>query len=307
MISAEMEPISVVIASVDRPVLLRHAVRAALSQDYPGEIQVLVVYDQTQVDPLSDIEVPARRTLTVMANERNPGLAGSRNTGILAASGTYVAFCDDDDAWERQKLRLQMNAWLLDPTAVAVATGIRIISETTSTVRFPPPSTGFDDLLRSRVAAIHPSSVIYRRADLLGTIGLVDEALPSSYGEDYDLLLRATRFGNVRAVQEPLVLVRWGQHSMYAGKWEILAAGLTQLLRKFPEFEKSRSGAARIAGQVAFAHAALGRRRMAWRWALRALSRNPSQVRALAAIVLTTGLVSADTLLEFAQKHGRGV
>lgn len=305
--STELELVTVVIATVDRPILLRHAVRAALAQDYPGEVQVLVVYDQTEIDPLVDIDVPPRRSLTVHVNRRTAGLAGSRNTGVLAASGTYIAFCDDDDAWERQKLTLQMAAWRMNPSAVAIATGIRIMSEAAVTVRLPPISTGFGDLLKSRVSAIHPSSLVYRRSDLLGTIGLVDETLPSSYGEDYDLLLRATRFGKVLSVQQPLVLVRWGQHSMYSGKWEVLAAGLTRLLQKFPEFESSRSGTARIAGQVAFAYAALGQRRLAWRWAASALTRNPSQIRALAALLLTTGIVSAEALLALAQKYGRGV
>nr|WP_304661709.1 glycosyltransferase family 2 protein [Arthrobacter sp. zg-Y238] len=299
--------VSVVITTVDRRVLLRHAVRAALAQDYAGEVEVLVVFDRVSANPLDDVQVPPGRTLTVMTNHRSPGLAGARNTGILAAGGVYVGFCDDDDAWERTKLSRQLAAWSQDTAAVAIGAGLRLISDTSMAVRTPPSRVGFRDLLRSRVTAVHSSSLLYRRADLTGRIGLVDETLPASYGEDYDLLLRATRFGHVRCVQEPLVLVRWGEHSMYAGKWEMLVAGLTYLLRKFPEFSTSAAGTARIAGQVAFAHAALGHRSEAWRWARSALRRDPAQVRAYAAVLVATGAVSADTLLAFVQKRGRGV
>ena len=301
------DTVSVVIATVDRPELLRQAIRAALAQEYPGPVEVLVVFDRVRAQSLTDIDVPPLRSLAVLENTRTPGLAGARNTGILAAGGSYVAFCDDDDEWHPRKLSLQLAEWTRDPAAAAVAAGVSISADGQITTRIPPPTVTFAHFLRSRVSEIHPSSLLFRRKDLTGRYGLVDEELPASYGEDYDLLLRSARFGHIRSVQTPLVSVRWGRHSMFAGHWEILAAGLTYLLQKFPEFSASRSGTARIAGQVAFAHAALGRRREAWRWARSSLRRDPAQLRAYAAIVVGTGAVSAEALLALTQKWGRGL
>jgi len=97
--------VSVGIATCGRPELLRAAVRAALGQEYAGDIEVIVVYDRVVVDPLDDIVVRAgRRALRTMANSRTPGLAGGRNTGILAARGELTSFCDDDDEWLPTKL-----------------------------------------------------------------------------------------------------------------------------------------------------------------------------------------------------------
>ena len=48
---------------------------------------------------------------------------------------------------------------------------------------------------------------MYRRAAFLDGIGPVDEAIPGSYGEDYEWVLRAARRGPVVTVQEPLVRV----------------------------------------------------------------------------------------------------
>ena len=45
-----------------------------------------------------------------MTNERTPGLAGGRNSGILAGSGELVAFCDDDDEWLPTKVEKQVEA-----------------------------------------------------------------------------------------------------------------------------------------------------------------------------------------------------
>ena len=90
--------VSVVIATRDRPVLLRRAVQRVMEQSYPGEIECVLVFDQSDPAP-PDVDVPAGRTLRSITNGRSPGLAGARNSGVLASSGEIIAFCDDDDEW----------------------------------------------------------------------------------------------------------------------------------------------------------------------------------------------------------------
>ncbi|RIX26625.1 glycosyltransferase family 2 protein [Amnibacterium setariae] len=299
--------IGVVVATRGRPQLLRAAVRSILAQDYQGDVHVHVVFDGVEVDPLTDVDVPENRSLRTSVNTRTAGLAGGRNTGILAATAELIAFCDDDDEWLNGKLSAQVEAWREDPTAAVVATGIRIESAGGSHVRLPPPRATFADFLDSRLTEIHPSSFLLRRADLTGPIGLVDEVLPSSYGEDYDLLLRATRVGHVACVVEPLVVVNWKRTSFFNGRWEGIAAGLTYLLRKFPEFAAAPRGAARIEGQVAFAHAALGRRADARSWAVQALRNDHRQLRAYAALVISLRLAPAGLLVDLVNRSGRGL
>lgn len=299
--------VSAVITTCGRPELLRKAVRSILDQSYEGAIEVVVVFDKIAVDPLTDIEVPPGRRLSTIPNTRTPGLAGGRNTGILAAGGDVIGFCDDDDDWHREKLVRQMSTWEQAPQAVAIASAIDIRTDGSNIVRTPPAQVSFDNFLRSRVTAVHPSTMLYRRADLIGRIGLVDEQLPAGYGEDYDLLIRATRFGDVHSTQEPLVSVLWDRPSFFAGRWENIAAGLSYILAKFPEFEGSAQGTARIAGQVAFAQAALGQRKLARSWARRSLRSDWKQLRAYAALVVSTGLVDAGWLVRQMQKAGRGI
>ena len=43
-----------------------------------------------------------------MPNTSTPGLAGARNTGILASTTPIVAFLDDDDEWLSEKLSRQI-------------------------------------------------------------------------------------------------------------------------------------------------------------------------------------------------------
>lgn len=299
--------VTTVIATRGRPEMLRVAVRSALAQRYAGPLEVVVVYDQTDLDPLEDVEVPEGRALRCLPNARTPGLAGARNTGIHAARGELVAFCDDDDWWLEDKIAEQVTAWSQDRRAAGVATGITIRTQEREVERLAPPRTTFADFLVSRVTEIHPSSFLFRRDDLLGEIGLVDEELPASYGEDYDVLLRATRVGHVRSVPLPLVVVNWNRPSFFSGRWDGIAAGLSYLLDKHPEFASSPAGTARIAGQVAFAHAAAGRRREAREWARRALAGDRRQLRAYAALLVALRLAPPALLVTLVNARGRGL
>ena len=122
--------VSVVIATRDRPEMMRQAVRCALEQEYAGPIEVVVVYDQSEPDPdLADsFELdPPRRRLTVTTNARQAGLAGARNHGIGVAGGELVAFCDDDDYWLAGKLGRQVEMLQATPGASLVSCGIRVI------------------------------------------------------------------------------------------------------------------------------------------------------------------------------------
>ena len=88
--------VSVVIATRNRPEMLRSAIQAVMEQSYPGRIECVVVFDRTEPD-LSLRRDDGSRQVVVVENSRVGGLAGARNAGILASTGELVAFCDDDD------------------------------------------------------------------------------------------------------------------------------------------------------------------------------------------------------------------
>jgi len=170
----------------------------------------VVVFDQSA--PVAvPVDLPARRRLRTVTNTGTPGLAGARNTGIAASQGALVAFCDDDDEWDADKLLLQVEQ-LEGSAAEFVASGVRIHHSDRVVVRVPPGLVGLRQLVRERVTALHPSTFVIRR-EALAAMGPVDEEIPGSYGEDYDWLLRAARRTPIVAVQQPLVDVYWHEQS----------------------------------------------------------------------------------------------
>lgn len=311
--ASTLPSIAVVIATRDRPILLRRALASVLACRYDGDLEVVLVFDQSEPDP--DVADDRVRVLT---NRRRPGLAGARNSGILAADADLIAFCDDDDTWLGGKLELQVPALMAEPGAELATTGI-FVNVTKKTQPGEPPDRGrstprvldteritFADLLRSRLMEAHPSTFLLRRAALVGDLGLVDEDLPGSYAEDYDLLLRAARRHDVIAVPAPLTVVNWHPASFFFERWRTMDDALEHLLDKHPEFAQEPAGLARILGQQALAKAGSGDRVGARRKARLALREDWRQPRGYLGLAASTGLVGPDAILRVAQLRGKG-
>ena len=300
--------VTVVIPTRGRPELLARALRSIYAQRYDGDIECLVVLDGPAAGDVPAPPDAPRRSLRVIENTRKPGLAGARNTGILAAHADLVAFCDDDDEWRPGKIGEQVPHLLDDPRVSAVSCGIEVCYREREVARLPKAGTvTFADLLRDRLSDMHPSTFLARRRDVLDKIGLVDEEIPGSYAEDYDWLLRAARVGPIRTVQSPMTRVHWHASSYFEGRWDMIVAALQYLVRKHPEFEGSPRGLARIYGQIAFAHAAAGRARAAREWIRRALALDRRQPRPYLALLVSAGLLRPGLVLATLHRFGRGV
>lgn len=299
--------ISVVVPTRDRPALLERAVRSILEQSYAGTIECIVVFDQSEP---TEIAVPVRdgRTVRVTTNGRTPGLAGARNAGVLEGTGELIGFCDDDDEWLPGKLVRQVRLLGSHPEAALVACGVLVNFRGRDVVREAPRRPVVRrDFLRDRVMEINPCTALLRRELMLGDIGLVDEQIPGSYAEDYEWLLRATAHGPVLSVPEPYVRVNWHPSSFFADRWTTILEALHYLVDRYPEFQQERRGLARLKGQMAFAESALGHRRRALSLGAQALRLHPWELRVPVAVLVASGLVSAETVLKWAHARGRGI
>jgi glycosyltransferase involved in cell wall biosynthesis len=297
--------VDVVIATRDRPELLRKALDAIWEQTYAGPIRCIVVFDQAEPQP-ELARTAAHRAIDVIRNARTPGLAGARNSGILAGQGDLVAFCDDDDEWLPTKVEKQV-ASLTGSDAVTSVTGITLVYGEGSVPRVPTAEDmTLRQLVRNRVIAAHASTVVVRRQALLGPIGLVDEELPGSYGEDFDWIIRAAQAGDFAVVSEPLVKVLRGQ-SMFSQRWQTIIDSIDYSLAKHSLFHEDSQALGRLYGRKAFALAGLGRTRDALRQVWRTLRVNPRERRAYLAGAVALRLVKAERLMDIAWQRGHGI
>ncbi len=301
----QLPTVSVVIATHQRPELLRLALAAVLEQDYGGNIECLVIFDQCAPDE-SLVQNRPGRTVKVAVNGRTAGLAGARNSGILATTGHYVAFCDDDDVWLPGKLSAQVRS-LTTTGALLCVSGITVQYSDHETVRIPSAADlTLRQLVQRRVMEAHPSTVVVLREALLGDIGLVDEDIPGSYGEDFDWILRAVQAGPIDVVAAPLVNVRWGG-SLFSQRWDIIVASIDYGIAKHDVLRNNRIGLARLYGRKSFALAALGQRRKALQCAGRTIELSWRERRSYLAVAVALRLVSAEGLVRMANRRGHGI
>jgi glycosyltransferase involved in cell wall biosynthesis len=297
---------SVVIATRDRPELLRRALDGVLGQDLDANLEVVVVFDRSEPDRSLELDEPDRRVV-VTTNARTPGLAGARNSGIDLATNNWLAFCDDDDQWLDGKLAAQFRALDASPGALAACTGILIRYRDSDTRRIPDPdSVTYRGFLEDRMTEVHPSSWLVHRDTMAELIGPVDEELPGSYAEDYDLMLRTAAVCPIAVAEEPLVRVWWHGASFFFERWQTIDLALGYLLDKYPDFVDHPSGLARIEGQRAIAQAAMGQRRRALATARRAFAGNRFERRVPLAIAVAAGF-PASAALATAHRFGRGI
>lgn len=300
---SDLPSVGVVIPTHDRPEQMRAALRSVLAQTYRGRVEVIVVFDRSKPD--ESLTAGGDRPVRVVKNLRTPGLAGARNTGIAALETELVAFLDDDDEWLPGKLTAQVAA--LSGGTEMCTTAIEVEYRGRRNARLAERSTvRHADLLRSRMMMLHSSTFVFRRSALMGGLGLVAEDAPGSQNEDWDMLLRAARRRPIAHVDTPLALVNWaGSH--FETRWDTKISSLRWILERHPEIHGSPEGAARVYGQIACWHAAIGGRGQALRWALKATRSNPGEPRAAVAAAAAVGIVGVPTVMAALHRRGRGL
>lgn len=217
-----------------------------------------------------------------------------------------MAFLDDDDLWLPDKLRPQVAALHQNPDATTVTTSVRFEFEGRTTARLAGATTvTYEMLLASRMAMLHSSTFLIMRT-ALRELGGLDETAPDGHNEDYDLLLRCAEQQPIVHVDEPLVHVRWTSGSRFMEAWAARLAGAEWVLDRHPDIRSSAIGHARVLGQIAFAHAALGRRRRALRMAGLAWRCRWREPRAYLAVLAAAG-VPPSFIVTRLHRFGHGV
>lgn len=98
--------VSVVMPAYNAEKYIANAIESVLSQDVPLE---LLIIDDCSTDHTAEIagRYADGDKVILLSNDRNLGVAESRNIGIRCATGKYIAFLDADDWWSEGKLKAQ--------------------------------------------------------------------------------------------------------------------------------------------------------------------------------------------------------
>ena len=178
-----------------RAPLLKSALASIWAQEGLGEqfeVEPIVV-DNASSGPTDEVvrSFPGTRYVRF---ETNRGAGAARNAGLREATGTYVAFLDDDDLWMPHRLSVQVPV-LEQAQEMEVGYSQFINVHRNGTWRMIPDPEGpsgwiLDALFKALVAAI-PTILVPKEA--FDSVGVFDENLWR--GQDEDMFVRlALRF-----------------------------------------------------------------------------------------------------------------
>ena len=93
--------ISVIIPAFNAEMFIADAIRSVLAQEYSSKTEIIVIDDNSSDNTKEIVRELSNNysQIILLSNERTKGPSGARNTGLLKATGDYIAFLDADDLW----------------------------------------------------------------------------------------------------------------------------------------------------------------------------------------------------------------
>jgi len=166
--------VSVVIPAYKARNYLRESLASVAAQDYLN-IEVWVIDDESP-EPIDDIVAEyitfsGAPSLKVLRHDTNKGLGASRNTGIAAAKGEYIALLDHDDLWTPGHISDMLGGIIANKSDIGFCSAMEFSESPENWTRLWGPdgnkvgdNPGFDLFSKSYVT---PSSAVIRKSLLI--------------------------------------------------------------------------------------------------------------------------------------------
>lgn len=182
--------VSVIVPTYNRPDRLTEALQSILRQTCQ-DFEIVVVNDGG-TDVGAAVAALNDGRIMYIQHDRNRGLAASRNTGLTAASGTYIAYLDDDDRYLPNHLETLVSALEQGECKVAYTDAWRVHEQVVDNRHIEigrdlPYSYDFNPA-HLLVSNYFPVLCMMHRRDCLEHVGRFDESLYAH--EDWDLWIR---------------------------------------------------------------------------------------------------------------------
>jgi len=101
--------VSIIIPFYKNITLLKKTLSSVFKQDYTN-YEIIIINDNNTQENKSFLKKlnKNKNKIKIIYNKKNLGAGFSRNKGIKAALGQYIAFLDSDDTWKKNKLSYQL-------------------------------------------------------------------------------------------------------------------------------------------------------------------------------------------------------
>jgi len=197
--------VSVIIPNYNYASYVGEAIDSVLEQDYPN-VEIIIVDDGSSDDSRAVIDCYGKKVQGIF--QQNQGVSATRNNGVAASKGEFVAFLDADDVWMPAKLSRQMERFA-DANIGMVHVGVAEIDGSGAIVGeslLGREGKVAHDLLMLRPVILGGGRVVMNNRRIFDEVGGFDTRLSTS--ADWELYYRIATRCQVAFVPEALVRYR---------------------------------------------------------------------------------------------------
>ena len=204
--------VSVVIPTYNHAHFLGLALRSVIEQTYQN--WEIIVVDNHSSDNIAEvINEFSAHNIRLLKIHNNGIIGASRNMGIKAAAGDWVAFLDSDDIWYKEKLERSINALQENPDVKVISTDelmVNKINREEHVLHHGPYCPDFYKTLLVSGNRLSTSATLVKKTFLDSTGILFREKKEFVTAEDYDFWMQLAHadsgFAFVRSIQGEYII-----------------------------------------------------------------------------------------------------
>ncbi|WP_417602168.1 glycosyltransferase family 2 protein [Owenweeksia hongkongensis] len=214
-----MSKVSIVCAAYNCAAYLPKTIESVINQAYP-DWELLIVNDCStdNTAEVAESYAQADNRIKLLNNIKNVGPAKTRNNGIEAAQGKYLAFLDGDDFWEPDFISTSMN-FLKNKKEVFCFSSYYRVDEDLNPLYDPfivPEKVNYESILRTC-----PISCLTAFIDIEQTGKYYMPNIEKR--QDYGLWLNILKDVNFAyGIEKPLATYRIRKGSVSRNKWKAM-------------------------------------------------------------------------------------
>ncbi len=270
--------VSVIMATYNRPSLVRRAVESLRMQTY-GDWEFIIVDDASSTEVVEEIaSAITDQRIRLIRRPANGGPSAARNTGLAVAKGRFLAFLDDDDEFHPHKLARQVEQLQRAPAYVTGTLGLCVTPDQPLGKPWPPDVS---ELRREQLLdmfSIRNLGQALFRGEAARSVRF-DESLP--FMEDWDYVVRTVGSeGRLLVDNEPVMSMNYDATARVTQNAENVLRSVEELYSRYEgEIVRDRHLDARWRARIAYDALRFGHSRRARRHAMAAVRRTPGDLR----------------------------
>jgi len=208
--------ITILINSYNGEKTIYKTIKSALAQTYK-KYEILIIDDAKINNIVNLIKKFKNKKIRFYRNKKNIGLGKSRVFAQSKIRGQYVCILDQDDTWNKNKIKMQLKLFLNNKKIALVASGYKLFDENNKIMSLENKYYDLNNFINYlSFKNIFAHSTIMYKVQYAKSVGWYSNKLV--YAQDYDLTVKLLKKYKFKFLKSFLTNIRVNPKSMTRSK-----------------------------------------------------------------------------------------